>query len=264
MRILASIALFFFALQPLVGGVISQVSCVVQGISGGPLVILASDSGPGYCFSSYDFQSQPSDNPGTAFAEGIGAFGFGLNLGSIDFAASISGSARFAGGFGTPPNPFYGVEGYTTSLAVAQGSFSTPGPVRPGMLRVEAQSDFCTLDVDSATVAFEVAGHSSGFGMGSCYPGLLMQEWQFPLQLGTAFDFLLEFHSLIFSSVEFTHNGEFDASTFVRFSAFDIDDQPVAISEVPEPQPIVLFALCLGLILLARRKGSVHKEDFGG
>ena len=206
-------------------------------------------SNPGSCSLSYPYAGE------TASVEGTASFSMVSDSNAIEFSGGFSGSSVFAGGFTTQAEPFYGVDGYSTTQVVAQGIFKTPGPVRPGILIIEAQYAFTTLDVDRASLSFSIAGHSDGFGLTTNSP-IVDLDWAFPVELGRQFDFLLRFDSIVQSSSAYSVNGNAMGHTTFRVSAFDLNDQPVAISAVPEPSAGTLCFICLVAIFLAKKIGS--------
>ena len=258
MRRFAPIVLLISTWQPLTGGLVSEVSCVLQGQAGpglpSPVVVAeeATLANPGFCALTYSYNGE------TALVEGRGQFGFSTDLGAIAFVASFSGIA-LPTWLPYLPEPFYGVDGYSTTTASAQGVFATPGPVRPGILLVEAESELCSLDGAFANVSFLVAGQPGDFHINFCPGGGTPQHsWQFPVTLGVPFEYSLEFESDVRSSITW-FGSQMIGHALVTVSTIDLLGQPVAISAVPEPSLGPIVAICVGALLARKRK----RDPFG-
>lgn len=251
MRNLAFVPLFFCAFQPLAGGVITQLSCVLEEVSASSRATVAESTtamNPGSCSLTYPYLGETASVQ--TFEAGSG---LATDLGTIGFRGSFIASASFAGGFGNPG----GVDGYARWQAVAQGKFKTPGPVRPGVLVVESEHVFATRDIASSSVSFSVASYSDEVPW-SEVPGVL-HSWQFPVELGKPFDFLLHFDSTVQSDLSRTVHSAGWASVTLSVSAFDPNEQPVAIRPVavPEPSTGAVCAIGLAAIVLRRRRRGI-------
>lgn len=242
------VPIFLFALQTLDASLVSSASCVI-GRFPGTTVNLATDSGPTSCSVSYDLGELTNFiDPITAWSDASFSFG------AAGFSADFQGQAFWSYVRLDDPPGINGIDSYARTTATGQGIFATEGPTAPGILRIQEESTVWAIDNAWANVSLSIAGHPVAYSLGGLISPPRTQSWEFPIELGTTFDVLLEFDMELFTQA-FVSHGHFEwGSTNLTFSAYDLEGQPVAIRPVPEPSYGLLSLLCIAGTIALRRK----------